>query len=272
MGTAAAKKTRLNDSLHSIQQEIDTLPPPPTHDVHDDQRQRQQQPRHDQPPPSSTTTTPVATSRVHVTVGNTHLLQTHPDVLEQITNMTNAAYTLANRDMLSDGETYERLSVHETLERLRMGNDEPRANRVLHLAWRDGLLVGCCSSTYQTPWCARGCGHWGLMVVLPAAQGTGVASALARAAERRLAGLCSRVQIEYEYTPGHEHSERLLGWYEGSCGFECVSGRPRPSRGAHFRKCLKDIPESVRTEGRREYLHRLRACVLSELECAADGD
>ena len=38
--------------------------------------------------------------------------------------------------------------------------------------------VGACSSTYATPWCERGCGHWGLLAVAPDAQGSGVASAL----------------------------------------------------------------------------------------------
>ena len=131
------------------------------------------------------------------------------------------------------------------------------ANRVLHLAFREGQLLGCCSSTLQPPWtpwtgpvmcsCAVGrtCGHWGLLSVHPDAQGTGVASALIAAAERRLleegcsawasevvgAELGGAVQIEYEYTSGDPESERLLQWYEarvedlspsmpqGKCGF-----------------------------------------------------
>ncbi len=53
-------------------------------------------------------------------------------------------------------------------------------------------------------------GHWGLLAVDPTAQGTGVASALVEAAEDRLrAGGCQYVQIEYEYTEGHPHSQRL---------------------------------------------------------------
>ena len=55
----------------------------------------------------------------------------------------------------------------------------------------------------------------------PKAQGSGVASALIVAAETRLMqGGCTQVQIEYEYTSGHAHSQRLEDWYEGKLGFE----------------------------------------------------
>ena len=95
-----------------------------------------------------------------------------------------------------------------------------------------------CSSTLQTPWCPSGCGHWGLLVVAVEAQGTGVASALVAAAERRLveAGL-REVQIEYDYERGNPQSERLRAWYEGSCGF---SGPPSCHSG--FRRCRKRLP------------------------------
>jgi hypothetical protein len=44
-------------------------------------------------------------------------------------------------------------------------------------------------------------------------QGAGVASALVRAAEGRLAAHgCSSVQIEYDYSPGDPQSERLRAW------------------------------------------------------------
>ena len=103
------------------------------------------------------------------------------------------------------------------MNRLQMGDDGARANRVLHLAWRRGECVGVCSSTYQPPWCQEGCGHWGLVVAHVDHQGTGVASALVRAAEARLAGACEMIQIEYEYTPGDDYSERLYAWCgEGS--------------------------------------------------------
>lgn len=139
---------------------------------------------------------------------------------------------------------YNRLSAPEVAQRLEMGDAGPDANRVLHLAWRaedetgEETLVGICSSTRQTPWCPRGCGHWGLLAVKVAAQGTGVASALVRAAEHRLslAGL-QQVQIEYEYTRGDATSERLYAWYEGTLGF---SGGGAPGR-QEFRRCRKRL-------------------------------
>jgi len=150
----------------------------------------------------------------------------------QVAEMANRAYG------------YPRLSPPEVSQRLSMGDDGKHANRVLHLAFRlqttDGeeILVGCCSSTKQTPWCPRGCGHWGLLVVAVEAQGTGVGSALVRAAEQRLrlAGLQS-VQIEYEYTRGDPDSERLYAWYEGSLGF---SGGGPPGYN-EFRRCRKKL-------------------------------
>ena len=103
------------------------------------------------------------------------------------------------------------------------------ANRVLHLAFREGHLLGCCSSTLQPPWtpwtepltrsCGPGrtCGHWGLLSVHPDAQGTGVASALIAAAERRL------------LEEGCSTSAEDLGLGVGRCGPDRVRvylGRP----------------------------------------------
>ena len=77
-----------------------------------------------------------------------------------------------------------------------------------------------------------------------AAQGSGVARALVRAAERRLrdAGL-RMVQIEYEYVAGDAFSERLYDWYEGSCGFVGMGGPPpRGEIGERqFRRCRKRL-------------------------------
>jgi GNAT superfamily N-acetyltransferase len=150
--------------------------------------------------------------RVVVTIGTTALAEQDPTLAQRITTMVNTSYTRALADQLPPGGVYERTSVPDVLSRLSMGDDGARANRVLHLAWRREQLVGICSSTYQPPWCEEGCGHWGLVVVDVSAQGTGVASALVRAAEERLAGACEQIQIEYEYTPGHEYSERLYEW------------------------------------------------------------
>lgn len=156
-----------------------------------------------------------------------------------IGNLSSAALVQRIVAMVNHAYGYSRLSEYEVAGRLEMGDAGPRANRVLHLASRCGTLVGACSSTVQTPWTPYGCGHWGLLVVAHDARGTSVASALVRAAEQRLrdAGRSS-VQIEYEYS-GDAFSDRLYGWYEGSCGFQCPSGPPggRPQ----FRRCRKSL-------------------------------
>ena len=157
--------------------------------------------------------------RVVVTIGTTAEAQRDPTLARHITKMVNTSYTqsLQAQGQLPPGGVYERTSVGDIMNRLQMGDDGARANRVLHLAWRRGECVGVCSSTYQPPWCAEGCGHWGLVVAHVDHQGTGVASALVRAAEERLAGACEMMQIEYEYTPGDDYSERLYAWCgEGS--------------------------------------------------------
>ena len=75
-------------------------------------------------------------------------------------------------------------------------------NRVLHLAYRSGELVGACSSTVQPAWTPSGCGHWGLLAVALAFQGSGVASALVAAAEERLKLCgCSTVQVDPAFYP-----------------------------------------------------------------------
>lgn len=170
---------------------------------------------------------------VRVVVATSDMIRTDPSLVSKIYQLVNAAYG------------YHRLSQGDVRQRVAMGDAGESANRVLHLAYRSGQLLGACSSTIQAPWTSQGCGHWGLLSVDPAAQGTGVASALVNAAERRLI-LSGRkaVQIEYEYTCGDEFSERLYKWYEGKLGFQCVSGRPRSSKGScEFRKCLKQLPK-----------------------------
>jgi GNAT superfamily N-acetyltransferase len=168
----------------------------------------------------------------------------------------------------------ERLSLEDVHERLQMGDAGSRANRVLHLAWRGDTLVGCCSSTFQPPWTPEGCGHWGLLVVDSAAQGTGVASAIIEAAERRLAGACARVQIEYEYTPGHAPSERLMELYEKKLGFVCDVPHPRSGRRfcdteaqTQFRRCRKALPATLIATQKPVHLRAIKEsfeCQLSE--------
>lgn len=120
----------------------------------------------------------------------------------------------------------------EVRDRMSMGDDgNERANRLMHVAFLDGVAVGWCSSSTQS-W--GGDGHWGALSVDPSAQGRGVASALVKAAEQRLlhAG-CQSIQIEYRFTVGDPAKERLYEWYEGKLGFD---GGPRRSG---FRCCHK---------------------------------
>ena len=177
---------------------------------------------------------------VSVKIGTSAHLSEDSELAEKVAALVNRAYG------------YRRIDVYEAVQRLAMGDAGRRANRVLHLAYREGQrLVGCCSSTIQPPWTPTGCGHWGLLVVDPPAQGSGVASALVAAAEERLAShRCSMIQVEYEYTPGDPYSKRLYDWYKGKCGFTCPHGPPSTYR-TQFRRLRKAVP----TEAVKSALH-----------------
>ena len=159
------------------------------------------------------------------------------DFCRQVYSMINASYG------------HQRVTIAEVRRRLAMGDGvgDGTANRVLHLAWRGGRLVGCCSSTRRVPWCDDECGHWGLLTVTPADRDSGVGHALVAAAEERLrAAKLRSVQIEYEYQVGDAASERLRGWYEGSCGFSCDAGPPSGEVGDRmFRRCRKALVEAA---------------------------
>eukprot|EP00927_Polykrikos_kofoidii_P052710 TRINITY_DN46631_c0_g1_i1.p1 TRINITY_DN46631_c0_g1~~TRINITY_DN46631_c0_g1_i1.p1 ORF type:complete len:208 (-),score=32.53 TRINITY_DN46631_c0_g1_i1:175-798(-) len=174
---------------------------------------------------------------VSVIVGcSTHAASS--ELVQRIARMVNTSYGRS------------RLSEREVRDRLRGGDESLNPNRVLHLAFRCDELVGCVSSTFQPPWTSKGCGHWGLLVVDKAAQGTGVASALVEAAERRLhEGGCTEVQIEYEYSANDPHLQRLQDWYEGKLGFKRNSGwfinrllGSLVGQGStEFRRCWKEL-------------------------------
>eukprot|EP00962_Isochrysis_galbana_P019758 scaffold5756_cov123-Isochrysis_galbana.AAC.4 len=202
---------------------------------------------------------------VVVTVGTSKLAEADPSIVSKIESVINRAYSHSMADELMPGQVYRRVSRGDVIHRLGMGDDGLRANRVLHLAWRGQNLVGACSSTFQPPWTPAGCGHWGLLSVLPEAQGTGVASALVRAAELRLASVCNKIQIEYEYTPGQDYSDRLLQWYEGKCGFQCPYGAPTTCTSSQFRKCFKPISETLKEQGRLHRMRMLREHTAQEL-------
>jgi GNAT superfamily N-acetyltransferase len=202
---------------------------------------------------------------VVVMIGTTKLAEADPFIVSKIESVINRAYSHSMADELMQGQLYRRVSRGDVIHRLGMGDDGLRANRVLHLAWRGDTLLGACSSTFQPPWTPSGCGHWGLLSVVPEAQCTGVASALVRAAELRLASVCDKIQIEYEYTSGQPYSERLLNWYEGKCGFECPYGAPRSCMSSQFRKCFKPIPEELKERGRLYRMRLLREHTAQEL-------
>lgn len=213
-------------------------------------------------------------SDVHVTIGTSHMANEDPELVEKITRMVNSAYFEANKALLPPGSTtYTRLTKEEVEDRLAMGDDGVAANRVLHLAYRGEELVGCCSSTFQPPWTPEGCGHWGLLVVDVGAQGTGVASAIVAAAERRLAGACRTVQIEYEFTEGHAPSEKLHDMYETKLGFSCdepIQRRrrhadPDAAQGTQFRRCRKVLDDALRAAERPKRLREVRASYEAQL-------
>lgn len=176
-----------------------------------------------------------------------------PGFLDKISRIVDQAYTGVGK--------HKRVSTYDAMHRLEMGDDGPRANRVLHLAFKGEELLGCASSTFSPGWTEEGCGHWGLLAVDPASQNSGVATALVLAAERRLATVSDMVQIEYEYRVGDDFSERLTQWYEGRLGFE---GGPKPRSGCSFRRCLKDIPEDAQQRGQRRRLLEIRAWLAEQ--------
>lgn len=157
----------------------------------------------------------------------------HPiQVVIGTSSMATADSTLVSRIAQFSGK-----SEWEVRHRLAMGDEDENANRVMHIASLDGVVVGWCSSTPGWGgWGGEYCGHWGALAVDAAAQGKGVASALVKAAEKRLldAG-CDSVQIEYRYIVGNAAKERLYDWYEGKLGFD---GGPKRSG---FRCCHKAL-------------------------------
>eukprot|EP01050_Picozoa_sp_SAG11_P015455 SAG11_NODE_2006_length_3928_cov_7.941499_1_plen_285_part_00 len=170
---------------------------------------------------------------VWVEVGTSRAIERDPALPERIAALANEAH----------GHT--RLSADEVRERLAMGDDAMRRNRVLHLAWARAEtqtmakekacptgeageeLLGICSSTFAVPWCESGCGHWGLLAVSPAAQGRGVGRKLVASAEARLAGCCSAVQIEYRFHPRSHDARRLHQWCSSPRSIFCPQCSPR---------------------------------------------
>lgn len=190
---------------------------------------------------------------VVVAIGNSQMAREMPGFVDKLISMVNRSYGCM------------RVDKSDVVDRLGMGDPgSGRANRVLHIAFLGDRPVGCMSSTFKVPWAENGCGHWGLLVVDVEMQGKGIASKMVAAAEARLAGMSQQIQIEYEYTPGDELSEKLLAWYEGRLAFRCVSGPPSKQH-AEFRKCRKVLSEEEQQQGRRLRLLDLRAELAAEL-------
>lgn len=176
--------------------------------------------------------------------------------------------TLAEQDsnILRTIAEFSKFSPGEVRSRLAMGDAEPSANRVLHVAFHNGKVLGCCSSTISVPWGAGGA-HWGALAVHPAAQGRGVGSALIAAAEGRLLERgCRRVQIEYHYYPGDPESERLRAWYENKLGF---AGSGRGWRCASKKLCestaAKFVPKQIAICGDDA---KARSCSVGDSQAA----
>ena len=164
-----------------------------------------------------------------------------------LVSMINSTYRGGYADILADGygddpadgeqdedeevarnRRFTRTSVAEMRQRLHMCSD-PRSARKLLLALQPGLkgawrVVGCASVT--APYGNPELGEWGLVCVDSSAQGQGVGSLLAAAAESHcvLRG-CSVIQLEYFLAEYHEYSARLLGWYSGKLGYERMQRR-----------------------------------------------
>ena len=85
---------------------------------------------------------PVGSSAPDVQIGTSEMAIANPTLARQISDMVNRAYTDQMKELLPEGRTYERLSVEDVEDRLEMSDAGPRANRVLHLAFRNGELVG----------------------------------------------------------------------------------------------------------------------------------
>lgn len=204
---------------------------------------------------------------VSVVIGSSALAAKMPGLADRLTAIIVGAYEAAG----SEGPRM--LDMQPVSERLAMGDRRAsRSNRVLHVALRGGEAVGCISSSFHTLWTEVGIGHWGLLAVDVAAQGTGVGSALVAAAERRIAEECQQVHIEYDFMPGDPHTERLRAWYEAR-GYRRLGGRRSPGPpGSEFCFCRRPLSEEELRQGRARRLRAERDHLAAELSTLRDGE
>jgi len=198
-------------------------------------------------------------SPVRVVVGTSALANEHRGLEERLTDMIHKSYGAVG------GTGPRMLEMQPVSVRLQMGDSGVRNNRVLHVAFRAGEVVGCISSSFRTTWTEPGVGHWGLLVVDLAAQGTGVASALVQAAERRIAEECHAIHIEYDFIAGEDHSTRLRAWYE-KIGYKQLGARPKPGpKGSEFAFCRKRFTKEQKQLGKTMRLRAEKHEIRSEL-------
>mmetsp|Transcript_40537 Transcript_40537/g.63424 ORF Transcript_40537/g.63424 Transcript_40537/m.63424 type:complete len:270 (+) Transcript_40537:63-872(+) len=193
-------------------------------------------------------------TEIVVTIGTSDDAQKDPTLVQRICNIVSSSYTAVGKS--------KRMDAYDAMDRLEMGDDGLRANRVLHLAYKDGVLVGCASSTFSPGWTPDGCGHWGLLAVDPAHQNCGAATALVLAAERRLATVSELIQIEFRNVAGDPFCDRLFDWYV-RLGFNCGSKR------TGFVHAYKQISEERQRWGQKQRLvaiHDFYEKQLAEIE------
>lgn len=194
-------------------------------------------------------------TEIVVTIGTSKHAEIDPGLVDRICSIVSASYSAVGKS--------KRMDRYDAMDRLGMGDDGIRANRVLHLAYKGGQLVGCASSTFSPGWTPEGCGHWGLLAVDPAHQGCGAATALVIAAERRLATVSELIQIEFRHTEGDAFCHRLLDWYE-KLGFE---GRPRRLEPGEtdFLHVYKAISDDRQRWGRKQRLMDIKSFLTEQL-------
>mmetsp|Transcript_81048 Transcript_81048/g.224226 ORF Transcript_81048/g.224226 Transcript_81048/m.224226 type:complete len:368 (-) Transcript_81048:20-1123(-) len=197
---------------------------------------------------------------VSVMVGTSTLAAEHPGLADRLTEMVHRAYGAVR------GEGPRMLRQQPIQQRLAMGDLGTRANRVLHVAFLGGEVVGCVSTSFATLWTESGVGHWGLLCVEPSVQGTGVATVLLNAAERRLAEECDHIHIEYDFFPADDFFRRLRAWYERR-GYVRLGARPKEGgpEGSEFCFCRRPLSEAERRQGRQRRLRAERAELVAEL-------
>lgn len=168
---------------------------------------------------------------LQLTIASSELAKERPTVIDEIYTMLNFAYYSAMKAIFPpDVRIFGGVNREDIQSLVQMGDYEARkergmrANRVLHLAFKDDILVGFCTSTLQSPLLQSRVGRLGLLVVHPDYHSAGVGTALIKAAEDRLADACAEIEIDYELTGSRGYAEQVREWYEDRLGFKELGG------------------------------------------------